>query len=559
MKKFFLLLVLILFVFLKNSEAQVELVPADNPVYGYLERMLTMKIIKGYNPAVVPISRGSVSDYLKIIKENSSKISATDRKLLEDFDIEFQYELTSGIKNSSSLFKEIKNIFSDDKQKYLYAYTDSNATLFLDGLGSLSQRESRGDSIGRHSIGLGELGFRVRGTLYNSVAYYLRASNGQKLSGDSNDVTFARYTDPKLYAQYKFQYEQRNFDTFEGYLRYQTRENWLALTVGRNPVYQGFGFIDRLFLSNNTVPYDFLKLDLAYKSVTYSFLYGSIRGDSLGRQLDAKNIATHRVDVGFGDNFRMGLFESVIISNSPFSFTFLNPISFLTSAELSKASQTGDNNANNSILGIDAFVIPVRNVALQGSFLVDDLEFSTLFKSNAKITNKFAWQLGGLWSNAFTLSNLDLRIEYTKIDPFVYSHVSNKSTYTNWDLPLGHHLAPNSDEIAFRLNYDFTSRINLNLLFQHQRSADGIILDSTGRVIVNYGGNVNNASGYSYSDPSFLKGNRINRNIITANFSWQFIRQFFIEFKYVHRIIDNIYQNKKFTDDYGFATIRVDY
>ena len=73
-----------------------------------------------------------------------------------------------------------------------------------------------------NSITLGELGFRVRGTLYNSVGYYLRASNGQKLDGDTDAVTFARKTDPKLFAQYKFEYEQKNFDTFDGYLRYQT-------------------------------------------------------------------------------------------------------------------------------------------------------------------------------------------------------------------------------------------------------------------------------------------------------------------------------------------------
>jgi len=559
MKKIFLIVTFFILIFGKNANAQVEYVQVNSPVYHYLERMLTMKVITGYNPAVIPISRGAVADFLKVIIANTNKISSTDKQILADFKVEFQYELTGELKKSTSFFNNTDHFLSDDYQKYLYSYSDSNATLFLDGLASLSGRGSKGDSIGRNSIGLGELGFRVRGTLYDKVAYYLRASNGQKLWGDSSDVTFARNTDPKFYAQYKFQYEQRNFDTFDGYLRYQTAGNWLALTAGRNPVYQGFGFIDRLYLSHNTVPFDFLKLDLAYKAVTYSFLYGSIRGDSLGTPLDAKNIATHRLDVSFGNNFRMGLFESVIISNSPFSFTFLNPISFLTSAELSKASQTGDNNANNSILGLDAFVMPVKNLAFQGSFLVDDLEFSTLFKDNAQVTNKFAWQLGGLWSNAFTLPNLDMRIEYTLLEPYVYSHVSNKSTYTNWDLPLGHHLEPNSDEIAFRFNYDFTNRINLNLMYQFQRSANGIVTDSAGRVLVNYGGNRNNATGYSYSDPEFLKGNRINRSIITANFTWEFLRQFYIEFNYVHRAIDNIYQSVKFNDDYGFATIRIDY
>lgn len=559
MKKLFTVIIIFLFLFLNKSYSQVELVPPDNPVYSYLQRMLVMNVITDYNPGNIPVSRETVSAYLKIIESKKDRISGTDRKLLSDFNTEFEYDIKGSVKKSSSLFKEIKNIFSDDRQKNLYSYNDSNATLFLDALGSVSQRSSDGDSIGKNSILLGELGFRVRGTLFNSVGYYLRATNGQKLSGDTDDVNFARYTDPKLYAQYKFQYERRNFDTFDGYLRFRTNQNWLALTVGRNPVYQGFGFIDRLFLSNNTVPFDFLKLDLAYKAVSYSFLYGSLRGDSLGIPLDAKNLSTHRLDVRFSDAFRMGFFESVSIANSPFSFTFLNPVSFLTSAELNKASQPGDNNVNNSIIGIDMMVIPLNKLAVQGSFLVDDLEFSTLFKSNAKITNKFAYQIGLMWANAFTIPNLDLKTEYTHLDPFVYTHVSNKTNYTNWGLPLGHHLEPNSDEAALKLDYNITNRVNLNLLYQHQRSANGIVTDSIGRVIVNYGGNINNASGYSYSDPAFLKGNRIDSDIITANLSWQFIRQFFVEVKFVQRFINNIYQNKKFSDKYYFATLRIDY
>lgn len=559
MKKIFFLLIFSFLIIFKNCFSQVELVNPGNSVYNFLQRMQTMKIISDYNPANIPISREAVASFLNIISANSNKISPVDKKILNDYGIEFQYELTGNLNKSTWLTKSFKNIFSNDKQKYFYAYSDSNATLFLDLLGSLSQRESRGDSIGRHSITLGELGFRVRGTLFNSVGYFLRASNGQKLSGDSADVIFARETDPKLYAQYKFQYEQRNFDTFDGYIRYRTNQNWLALTAGRNPVYQGFGFIDRLFLSKNSVPFDYIRLDLAYKAVKYSFMYGSLRGDSLGKSLNAKNIATHRLDIQFSNIFKMGFFESVTIANSPFSFTFLNPLNFLTSAELNKASQTGDNNANNSIIGLDAEVIPVRKLAVQGSLLVDDLEFSTLFKDNAKVTNKFAWQLGVLWVDAFTLPNLEFITEYTKLDPFVYSHVSNKTQYTNWNLPLGHHLPPNSDEIALKLNYDITNRLNFNILYQHQRSANGIVTDSLGRVIVNYGGDINNATGYSYSDPEFLKGDRINRDIITTNVSWQFLWQFYFDIFYVHRMINNIYQSNRFNDDYGFVTLRIDY
>ena len=201
----------------------------------------------------------------------------------------------------------------------------------------------------------------------------------------------------------------------------------------------------------------------------------------------------------------------------------------------------------------------LKKVAVQASFLLDDFEFGTLFEDNAKVTNKFAYQFGLQWADAFTLPNLDMSAEYTRLDPYVYSHVSNKSTYTNWGVSLGHNLEPNSDEIAVKLNYDITNRVNLNFLYQYQRSANGIEYDSTGRVTVNYGGFINNASGYSYSNPEFLTGNRINRNIITANATWQFIRQFFLEVKYVQRFIDNIYQSVSFNDKYFFATLRIDY
>lgn len=556
LKKIFALVILFAAV---RSYAQVDLVPVDNSVYDFFRRMQVMGVLPDYNPGNIPISRESAARNLRIVETSRGKLSATDKEFLSYYRTEFSFELNGDLRNSASLFKTLRHIVSDDKQKDLYSYSDSNAVLVFDGLGSLSQRESRGDSLGRHSITLGELGFRLRGTLYNSVGFYLRASNGQKLSGDSGDVQFARHTDPKLYAQYKFSYEQNNFDTFDGYLRYRTPGEWLALMVGRNPVYQGFGFTDRLYLSDNTAAFDYLRLDLAYKAVSYTFMYGSLRGDSLGKELDAKNIATHRLDVKFADAFRMGFFESVISANTPFSFTFLNPVSFLTSAELSKSSQPGANNDNNTLLGLDMLVTPVRSLSMQASMLVDDLDFGKLFGDEEDNTSKFGWQIGALWENAFTLPNMRLTAEYTRLDPFIYSHVSNKTTYTHWELPLGHNLPPNSDEIAVGLGYDFNDRIRISLLYQHQRSANGIVTDSAGRVIVNYGGEINNASGYSRSEAEFLKGNRVDRDIFTADLSWQFIRQFYLDVHYVHRSINNIYQSRKFTDDYGFLTLRIDY
>ncbi|MBK8551913.1 MAG: hypothetical protein IPL53_12930 [Ignavibacteria bacterium] len=368
-----------------NCYGQVELVDAKNPVYNFLKRMQLMKIIPDYNSSVIPISRGEVGKYLITIKDNSGKITNTDKKLLNDYEIEFEYDMYGKTINQNNVFSKtgMKNIFNWNKQKHIYFYTDSVKTFFGDVFGSLSQRGSDGDSIGINSILLGEYGIKVRGTLYNSVAYYLALSNGRFANADDNDIVFAADTYPYLKGNTNFVYDKENFNYYSGYLRYQTKTNWLALTFGKTPLNNGFGYIDKLFLSNNTVPFSFGNIVIDYKAVNYSFTYGSLNGDSTGvypvystRPLSAKNIATHNLNLTFSDAFKLGLWEAIIISNQPFSFTYFNPITFLTSADLSAGKEQTEE--NNSLIGIDMEIVPFKNFSFQSSLLIDDLTFGTL-------------------------------------------------------------------------------------------------------------------------------------------------------------------------------------
>lgn len=537
------------------SFTQVEFVDVTHPVYSYLKRMQLMRIIPSYNSSNIPISRKEIASFLELISKSKS-LTTTDRNLLRDYEIEFEYDIYKTTTSQSSLFGHngIRNFLNDKLQKHLYYYTDSVKTFFADLNGKLSQRGSDGDSIGKNSFALGEIGFSIRGTFYNSVAYSLKLYNGQTLHGNDSDLIFASMTDKIIFADNEFLHT-RNYTAFEGYLRYATKSDWLSLTFGRTQLNNGFGYIDKLFLSNNAVPFDFGRIDLQYKALKYSFAYGSINGDSVSKPLSSKNIATHLLNINFSDAFKLGLWESVIISDQPFSFTYLNPISFLTSADLSIGKeQTTD---NNSLIGIDMEIVPVKNLSLQGSLLIDDLNFGTLGENDSLNENKFGWQTGILWTNSL---NMNLTFEYTHLDPFVYSHRSNKSTYTNWSASLGHLLPPNSDEIAFKLSYDITNRLRLDILYQHQRSGGGIVIDSSGNLIANYGGNINFGLGDAYLRTNgFLDGTRINRDIITANISWQPVKQFYFDGKFQFRHLRNITDDITYDDSYYFAEFRMEF
>jgi hypothetical protein len=559
----YLIASIIIFSFTNIINAQNELVPNSNPIYEFLERMQVNKIISDFSSTMGPISRKEASNYLKQINSKRNKLSKTDKALLEYYSTEFEYDLYGTFKKSSDFFskKGFGELFSNKKQKYLFTSVDSNATFFWDGIGSIRYIGLNGDSSGKPHVLLGEIGTRIRGTLFQSIAYYLRLSNGIRLGGTSDDAKKTAFADPLLSSIRKYNSEgNKTFDSFEGYLRYAPKSQWLSLTIGREALNFGTGFIDKLFLSDkNSAPFDFLKLDLSYKKIRYSFFHSSIVGnDSSGNQLSSKYLVFHRLEFGpfFNNSFKLGLNEMVVYSNIPINFAFINPISFLTSADMN--TELPGKNSNNTLLGIDLQLFPIKNLAIQGSLLIDDLNFETLANDSAKGNdNKFAFQAGLQWQNAFLLPNLVFNYEYTRIDPFVYSHREINNSYSNWNLPLGHSLNPNSDEHAFGLKFNFGSRIKASVTYKIQRTGENYY-DSLGNFI-NVGSNILDGSNDFLRKNTFLNGVRINRNILTAEIIFEPIKQYFFSVKYQRRDYNYIDKNINHTENIFWGSFKIDY
>jgi hypothetical protein len=559
----YFLAALVLIVITCNCYSQVELVPAGNMVYDFLDRMQTNKVIIDYSSSMVPISRREVGRLLSEIETKRPKLTATDRKLLDYYITEFEYDINGTMTKSSDFFskKGVGELFSNKKQKYLYSTADSNVSFFWDAIGELRYMGVDGDSTGKPHVLLGQLGTRFRGTLFNSVAYYLRLSNGVRLGGSVEDAGKTAFMDPMLLSTRKYVSEgSKTFDSYEGYLRYAPAKDWLGLTIGREAMRFGTGYIDKLFLSNrNSAPFDFIKLDLHYKKLRYTFFHSSIVGnDSTGAQLESKYLVFHRLELGpfFNNTFKIGFNEMVVYSNIPLNFAFINPISFLTSADLN--TELPGKNSNNTLLGIDMQLFPVKNLSLQGSFLIDDINFETIGEDSAKGNdNKFGFQAGVNWQNAFTAPNLSMTYEFTRLNPFVYSHRENNNSYTNWSLPLGHELNPNSDEHAFRLGYNFGSLIQFSLTYKIQRTGENY-LDSSGN-LVNVGSNILNGRGDFLLTNKFLNGERLNRNVIIAELVFQPLRQYYITIRYQRRNFDYIDRNITFGENIFWGSLRIDY
>ncbi|MBL0177246.1 MAG: hypothetical protein IPP94_18710 [Ignavibacteria bacterium] len=540
------------------ARAQRELLPATDPVYEFLFRQELKGNIGGYHHGMLPLSRADVAGFLDSLE--GAPLSGTDRGLLRDFRVRLSYDRTSTLASSSSFLPDFgfAGMFDDARQKYLYASADSATAIFLDAFAWLSYRAGRGDSTGAADALLGEAGLRLRGTLMKRLGLFIQVSNGMLLGG-SHDFALL---DPRLRASKKFiSDEKKFFDITTGYLRYDA--DWLAVTAGREQLLWGMGYSDRMVFSNNTNPFDYFRIDLRSGGVRYTFLHGSLVSlDTNGRTASSKYIASHRVEFDAGKAARIGISEAVIYSNKPPLFALMNPMIFLTSAELSSEA-VGENgtidNAHNSIIWVDAEFRPLRNLRVTGTWLIDDFSWSAIGKTSiAANTNKFGVQAGAQWNDALLLDGLLLSLEYTRIGPFVQSHWTQVNSFTHSEQPLGHALHPNSDEWALAAGFDITPRLRLGAKAQFQRSGVNIT-DADGRVIFDAGSDILRGSGALQHPNRFLDGRRINRIFGTLSVTWQPVRQYFIDLALFTRTFSYVDEGRSLNDTMLWTTFRIEY
>jgi hypothetical protein len=245
--------------------------------------------------------------------------------------------------------------------------------------------------------------------------------------------------------------------------------------------------------------------------------------------------------------------EAIVYSGRGIELAYLSPIPFYKFIEMNL--QDRDN--GNIYFELQTGFIP--NLELQGTFFLDENILSNLGELD-NFTNKTAYQLGTFWYEAFTINNLSWILEYTRIRPYVYSHVNIKNTYTAWGTNLGHRIGPNSDEIFTRFAYNINRWIGASLEYRHQRSGENIY-DDDGNLIKNVGGDIFVSHDVSREDDTaiFLDGIRIDTDVFQAGIRIEPFRDFVFDIIYNYSIQNNLTKNIKKDYSYGLIKFSLEY
>ena len=548
------------FIYSSDSYSQIENAPLSNDVYNFLKEMQVKQVISGVNDDNPNLSRFQIADFLNAIQMKGNELSATEKKLLDKYMIEFVPDVMSK-KNTASMFKSnmdvsggFKHILSD-KQKYLFSYEKNRNNIFIEPLLNLYLANSITPDT-KKSSKIFDGGFRFRGSLFDHLGYEFKFIKG----GAVGDSVLTESVFPKIKSTFKYVENIENITNYDfvgGYLKYYLSPSEgmdIAAQFGRERITFGLGYSGSLALSGEAPDMDFLKLTFKYGIINFSSVFGSTVGEYSPDREErySKYFTANRLKLSFDKLFDVGIGETVISSRG-IELGYLNPLIFYKFAEMSLQDR------DNGTIFADIQTHFIKNLELQGTFFMDENILSNL-SDLSKASNKTAYQLGLFWYEPAGLKNVSLIFEYTKIRPYVYTHFDSKNIYSAFGVGLGHPAGPNADQLFFKLKYNFSEKLTLDLEFQKIRKGKNYY-DTEGNLERNVGGDIFQTfrTGIDNDEAYFLDGVRENTESIGVNISYEPIRNYVFDLHYSNNIVKNITYDQNTDNSYAYLKFRFNY
>ncbi|MEL6669515.1 MAG: capsule assembly Wzi family protein [Bacteroidota bacterium] len=307
-----------------------------------------------------------------------------------------------------------------------------------------------------------------------------------------------------------------------------------------------------MLLSDFSNNYPYLQLNWRVWKLHYQNIFAELTNSpsatgSPGMPLPKKYLAAHHLGLHIGKRLEVGIFESVIFNREEgFEWGYLNPLILYRTIEQSLGSP------DNVILGFDISYTLPPSLLFYGQLVLDEFVFRELFiERRGWWANKFGYQLGLKYIDAFGLDQLDLGIEHNRVRPYTYTHRTALSNYSHFGMPLAHPLGANFSETILHASYRPIPRLRLDtriyLVNQGEGTADRVVgedinIPSDNREL-DFGNEIGQGIAYS------------NR-LITAEASYMLKHNLFLEATFLTRDKDSDRDMRDLATRYLYLGIR---
>jgi len=494
-----------------------------------------------------PYSRKRVTEAVENIytsgQINDPGLSAVDKYNIESL-LMNNRDWTQNYQNQFEAKHPIFNTFFTNPA-HLYEQNSGDYSIVVDPLLNFQFGHS---SDGTNTY-VNSRGIRVRGQVDNRVGYYLFLTDNQE-------------RDPLYVRQY-----QRSRDALPGigYYKYYKTDSYDYFDVRGGVTFHGGKYLDfqigydkffigdgyrSLFLSDFSAPAYFLKFQIHAGHVQYTavgaqtiapFWYTNMSDSLHPRNSDSTRprnfMMFHYLNWQATNWLKIGFFESTMFNskiNGGLQVTYLNP------AILNKAMSQETGNSAKSSIGLDFKANFAKHFVAYGQWLVNEFHADKIFKfGDGDWVNKFGFQLGGKYIDAFTVKNLDLQLEGNLVRPFTYTDKWSQNNFTNYNQPLADPLGANFKELDAIATYQPLPKLYINvkaILFNKGLDTTAEFAHAVtspnhgGDIFRNYNDNRLAQDGYTYANGIL---NKVGLASVTA--SWELIQNLFIDANFTYR------------------------
>ncbi len=460
--------------------AQTTYLPEGSKEYQFIDRL---EIKEGRNmnfnfSTLKPYSRRSIVQEAEFLDSSrmayDSSITSDENKWdglnLTKVD---EYNLHSILMDNSEWVTGSKESFLSKKPILKTFYTtkpnllEVNVKDFFLAVNPVISFQAGGETANNETIFYNKRGITARGRIANKIGFSTTITDNQErapLFVQNRVDSFHAVPGIGFYKPFK----TTGYDYFDarGYITFNVTK-YIDVQFGYDKNFIGDGYRS-LFLSDFSNSYLFLKLNTKIWKLDYQNLFMELmpqfvkNGDYL---LSRKYAAMHHLSMNIGKWLNVGVFESIVFGRKDiFDLEYLNPIIFLRHIEGTVGSP------DNAFAGIDFKANAAHHFQFYGQLLLDEFLLKEAFKDDGYWANKFGYQLGAKYVDAFTIKNLDLQIETNRVRPFTYSHYDSVADYTHYNEPLAHPLGAGFQEFIGIAKYQPAPKwyINARMIYYYQ-------------------------------------------------------------------------------------------
>ncbi len=529
------LFVLVLFVGIQDGLSQASLVPVYHQVYDWMHYQRVRGNAPLYNYEALPLTRGQITSILSQIDEG--KLNKGDQHVRHSYLREFsvdslkKYESNSFIQGSDKFYNRGKDLLFSDEEPHLYVWDEENATIAFDwfpGRGAVFVED--GDinySAPYYTIG----GVRSYGTFSNTIGYHYEQWRAVQV-GDTEAFLYLPFLTRNYKALRELNINKHHLNTSAGF-----HKGYWSVHIGRGMLKYGVGQRNNLVYSRESIPFDWVRLNINSKYIKYSLIHGFLSWDNRPRRevegfdglytrTSPNRFTVHqRIQFQPAEWISFSFYELINYSNRKIELAYINPVNRLSIMEWELQDQ------DNGFAGFEGILRPFDGLELFGEILIDDLgDAKDLFRwEEKKASNStFARYLG---FNYALKTGTVLSSSYQRVEPSIYAHKFPLNTHAEKGIGLGSQVGPNGDELSFQIEQWLSHRTRVLIRYDYDRHGLNYF-DSNGD-FVDAGGDINDSY---YIDPDtqqiirateYLEGDlhRWNRLTVEATYEpWRGVR-----------------------------------